>query len=370
MMLFKNYLIFISAILVTLALCLHLNIEDGTKNISSFLEGAFLLKYVIVYLISLEILKTSLSSKKNLFNLNFDLNSLSKNQLRFISLLSAFPFGLGVSSFLQGISKTIVSTKYVSQGMTLSMLIYPTTLASGFVFDYYKINFLFSISIYGIPVILLFLFPYNKNLVFKKYGMLVLKIIMLAIINILYINFISFFFENNFLIKQSLFFIMLAFFLNKTILVKLFFIIKCLYRQILFFLAIGLFGSSLLEYQSVLFLKKDLLSSYSFLLPLLPIIFIPILSILFIHPLILFLIFNSFLDELFFYFNYTNLDMYFLWIIMLINSQLLSPVSLTTVISSKNTGTNIFAESFLKHYKFVFSLSVVSFLYITIIKNY
>jgi hypothetical protein len=99
-----------------------------------FLEGALFLDDVLIYVAALGVLKYTLTNRRIFAKLQYHQSHFSYGGTCFLALVSAFPFGLGVSSFLKGLSKKDINTKPISEGMTASMLIYPSTLASGFVF--------------------------------------------------------------------------------------------------------------------------------------------------------------------------------------------------------------------------------------------
>ena len=119
---------------------------------------------------------------------------------------------------------------------------------------------------------------------------------------------------------------------------------------------------------------KDLDLSYldyfsnSNLILFIPIVLIPILSIFFILPLVLFIILSQIISPLLAEGGFTTIAIYCIWIVMLVNSQLLSPVSLNSILAAKNSQQNIFAASFLTHYSFCIKIIIVSALYFVITK--
>lgn len=245
------------------------------ENISDFLKGYFFLDSVLVYIIALEILRFSL--KKRNTKIVFKQKDYSKQEVNIISLLSAFPFGLGVTSFLKGISKKDLKTAPISQGMTLSMFVYPTTLASGYIVDYFNINSLFSVFFYGLPLVILMLFPLKKiSLSLLLNSRLIHIIVLLGIINFIYIWFVSIYFNISFLIKQAIFFLILSIFINKKILLDVLPSIFSIRYQILFFMGVGIFGESLIPILSSYELTlPSLLSNYFIIV--LPIVIVPII---------------------------------------------------------------------------------------------
>lgn len=346
-------------------LALVLSIFTNTKDVN-IISGFIFLKYVIIYVIALELLKMSLSSKNSKFlDIKFDSHKYTYSETIVISLLSAFPFGLGVSSILKGLSKNSINTLPISQGMTMSMFIYPTTLASGYVLDYYKLSSILYIFIYGLPIVFAIVFVF-KNISFAKLAKdkLVVSILKIGTINVIYIAGMSILIDGNFLLKQSFFFIALSIINNKSILL---YSLKAIYNvkdQVIFFLGSGIFGKVITSVISntdpSTFQSLENLNLY--ILILIPIVVIPIFSIMLVHPLVLFIMFAPILSSSLNIFS--DLSIYVIWITMLINSQLLSPVSITTVLASKNTNTNIFTESFIKHYKFCTTISFTVILYL------
>ncbi len=359
-----QYYLVLTFVLFTILSSIIFEVYDYPETIGEFLKGYLFLDSVMIYIISLEILRFSL--KKNKMNIYFKQNHYSKQEVNIISLLSAFPFGLGVTSFLKGISKEELVTAPISQGMTLSMLVYPTTLASGYIVDYFKINSLFTIFLYGLSLATLMIFSLNNISILNLFkNRLVNIIILLGVANFFYIWFISIFLNISFLIKQASFFILLSLLLNKKLIFDVLPAIISIRHQILFFMGVGIFGESLIPILSNynLIIMPSVLNSYFIIF--LPIIIVPVISILMIHPLVLFMITAPIITPYLVLYGLTELSIYTTWIIMLINSQLLSPVSLTTVLAvNKN---NIFLESFIKHYKFVIKLSIVGIIYILII---
>ncbi|MEG9883149.1 MAG: hypothetical protein V6Z86_00745 [Hyphomicrobiales bacterium] len=362
----KNYLIIISLILsITAFFVYKLYIPPLRQNFLNFLKGFLFLKSIIVYIVSLEILKRSLCKAKN-YNLQFHQNFYSDGEIKILSMFCAFPFGLGVSSFLRGIANEKINTLPVSQGMTLSMLLYPTTLASGYILDYFSINSIYYSFIYGFPVAFLMIFNKKlslKNLIFDK---LTYAVIFLGVINLTYIWFVSMFFETNFLIKQSVFFLILALVIDKKSVMRIKTILCSLKQKILFFMSVVLFGSVIISVISN-FNKNniDFLPSKNIII-FFPIIFIPLMSVFMIHPLILFIGFAPVVTPYLNNAGFSDQSIYMIWIVMLINSQLLSPVSLKTIMAI-DKDNNIFLESFMRHYKFFIKLSVISIIYISLV---
>lgn len=332
------------------------------KSFFNFLEGFLFLKFIIVYIVSLDILKRSLYKIRN-YNLQFHQSFYGDSEIKILSMFCAFPFGLGVSSFLRGIANEKINTLPVSQGMTLSMLLYPTTLASGYILDYFSINSIYCNFIYGLPIVVLMIF--NKNLSLKHLisDKLIHIVIFLGVINLAYIWVASMLFKTNFLIKQSIFFLILALMIDKKSVIRIKTVLCSLKQKILFFMSVGLFGSVMLSVISNFDTNNINFLSNKNTIIFFPIVFIPLVSVFMIHPLILFIGFALVVTPYLTNAGFSDQSIYMIWIVMLINSQLFSPVSLTTImVIDKNN--NIFLESFNKHYKFFIKLSVISMIYI------
>lgn len=208
MIFFVRYnMLIMSGLFVVVALILYQvsNIEP-VRYPTFIIQGAVFLDDVIIYIAALEILKFSLKERRVLTTLQYRQADFSFNQTRLLALISAFPFGLGVSSFLKGLSKKDIDTKPISEGMTASMLIYPTTLASGFVFDSFGLSSLPALFLFGLPVVIvIFLASFKKPLSsFIKSRMFVITTI-LGFCNYIYLLALSQYIPQYFMIKQAFF---------------------------------------------------------------------------------------------------------------------------------------------------------------------
>ena len=340
-------------------------------GLTSFFKGFLFLDDVLIYIIGIEVLKASLTDRSLLKSLRYDASDYSKNQTRVLSFFSAFPFGLGVSSFLKGLASDPIDTKPISQGMTLSMLVYPTTLASGYVFDTLEMQSILSILVNGLPIVIIcfILMVKKENNFFGSFPLKLLSIvIILGLINYIYLQLFSYFIPNNFMIKQSIFYLLIAFILNPNVLVKLPKILISNLKILVFFMCIGVLGNYFIQWFDTIS-HNFYGNNINFYLVIFIVIFIiPLVSMLFVHPLVIFLITYPIVTP---YFDLTNLDIntiYIIWVTMLINAQLLSPVSLTTVLAVGNNNNNIFSESFIKHYRFALIISTAVFLYLVSIR--
>lgn len=362
-------MLIMSVVFILIALFFYINnIEPLTTSIA--LNGILFLDNVLIYVAALEILKASLYRRRILISLEFNPNSFTYHQTIILSLASAFPFGLGVSSFLKGLSKEEIYIEPISKGMTASMLIYPTTLASGFVFDHFKLSSLSELFIIGIPIIFLLLLPWQKgslSALAKSY--LFHVVILLCIINILYLFLLSKFIPNYFMLKQSAFFTFIALIIHPNIIFSTVNILWKARDMFIFFICVGVLGDAFIRWLNQFELLTDFvwLNVYSAIA--IVIFVVPLLSFVFIHPLVLFLVFNPLISPFLIKAGVDDLSIYTTWVVMLINSQLLSPVSLTTVLSVSNSNSNIFTESFLKYSTYSLKVSCISYIYILILFN-
>ena len=122
-------------------------ISSEYRNYVDFFQEFLFLKYILIYIFTLEILKLSLNDfKRN--DIYFNQSKYSNTEIKILSMFSAFPFALGVSSFFQTISDKNLNTLPISQGMSINILLYPTTLASAYMFDYFHINSLLNTFMY------------------------------------------------------------------------------------------------------------------------------------------------------------------------------------------------------------------------------
>ena len=160
-------MLIMSALFLVMALVLYrAGLTPVDANVNFILQGALFLDDVLIYIAALEIIKSALSHRKILAELQYRPDFFSYHQTRLLAMVSAFPFGLGVSSFLKGLSKEDIDTKPISEGMTASMLIYPTTLASGFVFDTFQLTSLAATFLSDCPSYFCCSSPFRKNLLF------------------------------------------------------------------------------------------------------------------------------------------------------------------------------------------------------------
>ena len=166
------------------------------------------------------------------------------------------------------------------------------------------------------------------------------------------------------MLKQAVFFVLLALAVNSGIVPQVPRILWKARNGFIFFICVGMLGHAFIRWRGQLQTALD----FSVLnLPVaiaIPIFIIPLLSIAFIHPLVLFIIFNPLLSPYLQGTGVGELSLYCVWVVMLINAQLLSPVSLTTVLSVSSSKTNIFTESFLKHSLDALNISTIAYLYL------
>lgn len=159
-----NYLSSMGVVFLILSFIFNYRLSDGVDSFyQTTIEGFFFLDNVIVYILTLSFLKLSLINRNIFKKMDFDQLKSSPIETKVISFLSAFPFGLGVSSFIKALSKGSIDTKKISRGLTSSMLIYPTTLASGYIFDFYEFDSIFSVFLLGCLYVFLLSFQTLKE---------------------------------------------------------------------------------------------------------------------------------------------------------------------------------------------------------------
>ncbi len=364
--LLENYLALMFLLLTFFAVILYINfLPTREQNLYSFISGFLFLKWVIVYVVSIEILKYSINKWDKKDSFEFNQNQYTKMEIKLLSLVAAFPFGLGVTSFFNGLSKQSIKTLPISRGIAISIVLFPTTPASGFVLDYYRITAIYEVFLIGLPIAIAMIYSLKEfsiyNLIKTKF---LLFIISIGILNFIYIAILSFFIEGYFLLKESIFYLLLSLYFNKYVFKDMYKIIIKTKNEIFFFMGVGILGSTLVltsNYTNYSFDSYLIISDFMIIIP---IILLPILSIFFIPPFVLFIIFVPYITSLLNINGYGNNLIYIIWIIMLTNAQLLSPVSLTTIIAAKNSNSNIFVESVFKHYKFCLKLTTISCLYL------
>ena len=354
-----------SALFIVMALVLYrAGLTPVDANVNFFLQGALFLDDVLIYIAALEILKIALSQRKILAELHYRPDFFSYHQTRLLALVSAFPFGLGVSSFLKGLSRDGIDTKPISEGMTASMLIYPTTLASGFVFDSFQLTSLAATFLFGLPLVfLLFLSFPKKTLLSLLKSNLFRVTAALGVLNYFYLVILSHFIPHNYMLKQAAFFVLLSLVINIRVVPQIPQVLWKARNNFIFFVCVGMLGHAFIGWMSYSEIIPDHAWLNSYIAIAIPIFIIPLMSILFIHPLVLFLIFNPLITPYLQVIGVNELSLYSIWVVMLINAQLLSPVSLTTVLSVSNSNSNIFTESFLKHGAYSLKVSVLAYLY-------
>lgn len=346
----------------------------NTLDFQHVLIGVSSSKNILLYLFSLGLLKLSLENRQNFQSVTYHQEEYSYYQRQILGIMSAIPFGLGVSSFFKGISnhKTEVDIKPMSEGMTASMLIYPSTLASSFAYDFLGMNSLLTLFLLGFPIVFILFFPKEKQDISDIKELLkskfFLMVFILGGINILYISILSLFFNKGYVFKQAIFFTILALIINPKIFLQIQKVIINQYKMFLFFIAVGLLGHSFKELLVVSNIT-DFIRYFDniYLLAILVIGILPIISMFFIHPLVLFVICSPVISPIMTKNSISLSLIYVLWTTMLISSQLLSPISLTSVLSAHNSNSNIFKASFLMHYKYVCKIFTIVFAYFTVI---
>gem|GEM_PF-4724438 len=148
------------------------------------------------------------------------------------------------------------------------------------------------------------------------------------------------------MLKQSLFFIIFSLFLQWRTIFKVSEAFFSIWRQVLFFIGVGSVSYSISPilksvnpYEVLSFLGNDFILIF-------PIFLVPILSVFLIHPLLLFISFSLLFSQPMLDAGFTEEQICIAWLVMIVNAQLLSPVSLTTVMASTNTNNNIFTKVF------------------------
>jgi hypothetical protein len=130
--------------------------------------------------------------------------------------------------------------------------------------------------------------------------------------------------------------------------------------NIVFFSSMGMFSISILTFHSVDF--KSVLFGMLFLL-----IFFPIITMFFVHPLALYSIFglsiNHCISDVF-----TKEQLYILWILVFIVSQLCSPSSIASIMAAQQENKSVISVSFNRHLLFCIKLSLIVGIYIVIWK--
>ena len=363
-----------SAVFVVIALAFYsVSLAPSDVNFNFLLEGMLFLDDVLIYIAALEILKSALIQRKLFAELDYKPAFFSYHQTRLLAMVSAFPLGLGVSSFLKGLSKDDINTKPISEGMTASMLIYPTTLASGFVFDSLQLApSLFNLFMFGLPIIFMLFMPWPKETLAALVNSNLFRMLaVLALGNYIYLLILSQFFTHHYMLKQAAFFVLFALGINTRIISQIPQILWGARSSFFFFICVGMLGHAFIHWIAHLKIISAFAWLNVFAAMAIPIFVIPLLGIVFIHPLVLFLIFNPLLSPYLQSMGVRELNLYVIWVVMLINAQLLSPVSLTTVlsVSNSNSNSNIFTESFLKHNIYVLKISCIAYVYLMIIFN-
>ncbi len=359
-------MLIMSGFFIAIALFLYNASAVASEKYAEFLiQGAAFLDNVLVYIAALEILKSALSQRRVFAGLQYRPSEFSYHQTRLLALISAFPFGLGVSSFLKGLSKEDINTKPISEGMTASMLIYPTTLASGFVFDSFGLSSLAMLFLFGLPIVVFVLLRSFKGLPATLTTSSLFRVTAtLGICNYIYLFTLSQFIPHHFMLKQAAFFVLIALAINIRVIPRIPHILWNARNSFIFFICVGVLGHSFINWSGNLDIMVNAKWFNIYVAVAVPIFVIPLLSILFIHPLVLFLIFNPLLSPYLQTLGVNESGLYAIWVVMLINAQLLSPVSLTTVLSVSNSNSNIFSESFLKHGRYSMIVSCLAYFYI------
>ncbi|MFT6915594.1 MAG: hypothetical protein ACJAWL_001903 [Motiliproteus sp.] len=369
--LLKNYLVAMGGLFLLISFIIQICSYDNiSMSLYKAFEGMVFLKAVIIYVVAMEVLKTSILNRSAFKSLFFVQENASNIETKTLSLICAFPFGLGVSSFLKGLSAGEIDTKTISRGLTASMLLYPTTLASAYIFDFFKIDDLLSVFAIGAPICILMLLPSFGGLSSCIVNKRLFKVVLcFATMNIAYLYAASLLVSGSILIKQSIFFILLSMIFKKNVLSHWADMKATMLKQIFFFVGVGAFSFSFIPLINTFDATAVLELLGPELILVVPIVIVPMLSIFLLHPLVLFIAFSQVFTEPMLSSGFSYQQMCIAWVVMIINSQLLSPVSLATVMASFNTNTNIFTESFIKHYKYVIFISSISITYLLLLRS-
>ncbi len=98
----RHNILIMSCVFVIIALFFYRSMSvDPEKYPNLIFQGAVFLDDVLIYVLALEILKISLNNRRIFKQLQYNQVDFSYNQTRLLALVSAFPFGLGVSVFVK-----------------------------------------------------------------------------------------------------------------------------------------------------------------------------------------------------------------------------------------------------------------------------
>jgi hypothetical protein len=357
--------LYLSALMIGLSIVVR-QVSHSELSISSMIgRGTMLLSDVLVYTASLEVLKECLKSAPILDCYQYNQNAYTAKQTKLLAIASSLTFGLGVSSFFKGLAKGDVDTKAISEGMTASMLLYPTTLASSYIYDDLGLSSLSALFLAGLPIAILMLLPITLRDIHKVASSSIFRLsLALAIGDLIYLFVAGFFVVGHITLKQSFLFLFLGICLKwKTVSSTPMICWKS--RGVLAFLAsTGVLGYSVMSSSASNGLSGVLSHINLYLLVGFVIVVIPMVSLLFMHPLVLFIMASPIVSPLFESYGMSAATQYVIWITMIINAQLLSPVSLTTILSASNENRGILVENLRRHGMYALKLSALAYVWI------
>lgn len=337
------------------------------------LYGAFFFGKVIFYLFATTILKHSiLNSSLILPKKICQDHNLKQYQENVYGdcFLSSFSFGLATPFLIKAINQS-VDYAWLSRWTCLSMFFVPTTIASFIIFETLPVSIV-GIILHTLPLLLVFclIFPIKFN-VSKQTAYLLL----LATCNILTLWCSSTIFKISLLVTQSTIFLVIAVILifvdardlskskylgKSKIIIK-----KSVLESInntVFFVGLGVLTNSLSHYNRLIAIVNNIHFSYAIEYVMLILVILPIITIFFIHPLLLYSLLAHNINQ-HLIFNLGAYNTYILWVGMFIVSQLCSPASVSSILASHVEHTSIFRVSLSRHWRFCIILTLCLLVY-------
>lgn len=333
--------------------------------VHTLINGYLLLAEVIVYIAALEVLKECLRTSPLLSRYGYYQALHTSMQTRLLALASAFAFGLGVTSFLGGLAKDKINAKEISEGMTTSMLMYPTTMASAYIYDVLGISSMPALILAGMPIALGVLSPCSYGAIYGTIRSPAFRLACIfGAIDFVYLALFDLVLPGHVTLKQSLFFIIIGACLNRQMVMRAPIICWKTRGLLVFMGSTGVLGFTILTSGCFDGLRGVLEGTSLYWAVAVTVLVIPLTSVLFIHPLVLFIVASPIITPVFEIKGVEPITQYLIWVTMIINAQLISPASLTSVLAASNAGGGLLSQGLPKHAQYIFRTTIMAFAYI------
>jgi hypothetical protein len=339
---YKLEIVIISILFSLLSISImFINNDLYYKNV---LSGVIHFKEVIFFLAVISILKELIRTIK------WD-KTFSSNNVTLYTIMFSFTFGLATPVLMKRLfSNKNASITNLTRLVCISMFIFPTTVASSFLYDKLHPN-MFYCTTFGLMLLPIIFYVFNMKL---SYSTKIVYILMGSILSVSIIFFIKHIFIISLLLSQTYFYIILMifllFFMDRSKNIDFKNIVREIASNMILFISMGLFAVSLMNAHIDLKFNNVIVAAI-FL-----VVIFPSITILFIHPLALFSILgpsiNNCLDGFL-----SNNQLYVLWVLSFILAQLCSPSSIASILAAQHEKKSILTVSFYRHIFFCIKLA-------------